>query len=913
MTVIAGPSGSGKSSLAFDTLCAEGRRLYLDSLSAYARQFLGEIQKPEVDRIEGISPAIAIDQAPLSRNPRSTVGTSTEILDHLRLLYGRIAVPWCPECDCEASGTDLDRILDRVLALEKDRRLMVLAPLARGKKGAFGNLLAALKTEGFSRVRADKTLLRLDEEIVLDPNKPHDLDLVVDRIVMGSTDPMRIRGALRTALDRGEGNLYLTNPQGEDEILFSELASCPKCQMTIPPFSPRFFSFNAPEGACPRCKGLGLVEAVHRHSLINPKKSLLQGGFRPLKERLLDRWHQASARGVLEAMGCDPTTPMGELPTKVLDLLIHGSKGEKVAYVLRSRRGRKFHFNHPIKGIAAALWKKLSTTKSPAIRTRLNRYIRESVCPLCTGKRLRAEARSAKFQGLSFSDLSGWSITDLNRWVEDQLSHLPDRESLVAKPILTEIKHRTSFLLEVGVGYLDLDRLSRTLSGGEAKRIRLARQLGGRMTGVLYVLDEPTIGLHADDATRLVHSLKELVVLGNTVVVVEHDPATIGAADWLVEMGPGAGEQGGEVVTQGKPQEALRHPDSLTGPWVLGNPTPSRTARILKKGVSIKGASLHNLKGGDFHFPSGGLVVLTGVSGSGKSTLLEGVLVEGAKEMEQLGSLSPSLAKAIRNVDHFEKILLIDQSPIGRTPRSNPATYTDLFGTIRKLFSRVPEAQAQGYGPGFFSFNVKGGRCESCKGSGVREIEMHFLPDITVPCPVCKGNRYGPEALAIKYNGLDISEVLNTTVDDALTLFEHSRPVRRRLEVLEKVGLGYMRLGQPATTLSGGEAQRLKLSRHLGKTRKGKQLILLDEPTTGLHPTDIERLLAVFDTLVEEGNSLVVIEHNLQVLAHADWLLELGPRGGDGGGELVAEGAPLEIAKEGVGPTGRALEGWLKK
>ncbi len=906
LTVISGLSGSGKSSLAFDTLYSEGRRLYLDSLSTYARQFLGDIKKANVDSIEGISPAIAINQSPLSKNPRSTVGTATELLDFLRLLYGRAGVPYCPQSNKKAISQNSESIIKKLLNYKNGTKYIVYAPIEKGRKGEFKNLITALKTEGYSRLRIDKSIYRLDEKINLDKNKRHDIDLVIDRLISGG-DPTRISRSVKTALEKGKGQIIVENQETKKEEVYSELFISPKTGKAIPTLNPRFFSFNSPEGACKKCKGIGIVEQVDMNALIDWNKSLIQGAIRPLKERLLDRWHQASARGIIESFGEDFSLPLKEMKKTILNIIIHGSGEEKISYIMRSRRGKKYHFNHPVKGISSALWKKMSTTKSPSIKKRIQKYISQKTCSECKGKRLKPEALAARFSGKRFSEISEMSLEHLYMWTKKL--KIPKNEKKIAEPILKEIKNRLKFLIEVGVGYLEVDRLSSTLSGGESKRIKLAKQIGGKMSGVLYVLDEPTIGLHPIDTKKLIRSLSSLVELNNTVVVVEHDPETIKKSDHLIEIGPGAGRLGGKIIYEGPPEESIRDKNSLIGPWLDKKFSEKKEQRCLEEGIQIKKARVNNLKNISISIPSKGLTVLCGPSGSGKSSLLEGVINNGYKELKNHGELSKEIASEIIGIDNYEKIELIDQSPIGRTPRSNPATYTDIFTIIRNILSKTPESQSEGYTAGFFSFNVTGGRCESCNGSGYKEVEMHFLADISVKCPLCAGQRYGQEALSIKYKGLNISQILNLSVDESIKFFTNFPPLKRRLEVLSKVGLGYISLGQPATTLSGGEAQRLKLSKHLGKSRKGKSLILLDEPTTGLHPDDIKKLTNVFDELIEQGNTLLVIEHNLQVLSYADWIIEMGEKGGKEGGKIVFEGKVSELTKIET-PTAKEIKKW---
>tara|TARA_B100000029_G_scaffold201128_1_gene199359 strand:- start:13472 stop:16273 length:2802 start_codon:yes stop_codon:yes gene_type:complete len=906
LTVISGLSGSGKSSLAFDTLYSEGRRLYLDSLSTYARQFLGDIKKANVDSIEGISPAIAINQAPLSKNPRSTVGTATELLDFLRLLYGRVGIPYCPDSNKKAISQNPESIIKKLLNYKKGKKYIIYAPLERSKKGEFKNLITALRTEGYSRLRINKSIYSLDEKIILDKNKKHDIDLVIDRLIAGG-DPKRISRSVKIALKKGKGQIIIEDQKTKKEEIYSELFISPKTGKTIPNLNPRFFSFNSPEGACKKCKGIGIIEQVDIDALIDWKKSLIQGGIKPLKERLLDRWHQASARGIIESFEEDPSKPLKDLKKKVLDIIIYGSREEKISYIMRSRRGKKYHFNHVVKGISAALWKKMSNTKSPSIKKRVQKYISQKKCTKCKGKRLKPEALAARFSGKKFSDISRMSLEELHEWAKKV--EILKNEKKIVEPILLEVKNRLDFLVQVGVGYLELDRLSSTLSGGESKRIKLAKQIGGKMSGVLYVLDEPTIGLHPTDTNKLIKSLNSLVALDNTVVVVEHDPKTIKNSNHLIEIGPGAGHLGGKIIYEGSPRESTKDKKSLIGRWLNKEFSPKKEKRKLGEGVVVKKAKINNLKNISVSIPSNGLTVLCGPSGSGKSSLLEGVLNNGYKEIKNYGSISKEIAQEIKGINNYEKIELIDQSPIGRTPRSNPATYTDIFTIIRNILSKTPEAQSEGYTAGFFSFNISGGRCESCNGSGYKEVEMHFLADISIKCPTCEGQRYGQEALAIKYKGLNISQILELSVKESIEFFKNFPPLRRRLEVLEKVGLGYISLGQSATTLSGGEAQRLKLSKHLGKNRKGKSLILLDEPTTGLHPDDIENLKNVFDDLVEQGNTLLVIEHNLQVLSYADWIIEMGEKGGNLGGKIVFEGTMNQLKKTKT-PTAKEIRKW---
>ncbi|GAB4310059.1 MAG: excinuclease ABC subunit UvrA [Candidatus Bipolaricaulota bacterium] len=906
LVVITGISGSGKSSLAFDTIYAEGQRRYVESLSAYARQFLGLMQKPDVDFIEGLSPAISIDQKSRSHNPRSTVGTVTEIHDYLRLLFARVGHPHCPQCGQPIERQTAQQITDQVMALPEGTAVQIMAPVIRGRKGEYRNLFDDLKREGFVRVRVDGVLRTLYEEIELDRNKRHDVEIVLDRIKVTDKKRSRIGDSIETALRYGQG-LAIVEVVGQGERLYSEQFACAACGVSLPEIEPRLFSFNSPFGACPTCDGLGVRMVVDPDLVVDPRRSLREGGLLPWATTK-SRWIAAILDGVCRAYRIDPDRPLGELPRRQLEILLYGTDGEPVEFPYTTTYRRTRVYRRPFEGLIPVLERSYRETTSEEARGDIEQYLSALPCEACGGARLRPEALAVTVGGKNI-----WDVTRLT--VRGALGFfttlaLTEREELIARQILKEIRSRLQFMVDVGLDYLTLDRSAGTLAGGEAQRIRLATQIGSQLTGVLYVLDEPSVGLHARDNLRLLATLKRLRDLGNTVLVVEHDEETMREADYLVDLGPGAGLHGGYVVATGTPDEVAAEPRSLTGQYLAGTrriPVPALRRRADGRWLTVRGAREHNLKGIDVRFPVGLFVCITGVSGSGKSTLAEEVLYRGLAW--RLGYMvgKPGAHDAIEGTQHFDKAIEIDQSPIGRTPRSNPATYTKAFDPIREVFAATPEARMRGYEPGRFSFNVRGGRCEACQGQGKVKIEMHFLPDVYVPCEVCRGTRYNKETLAIRYKGRTIAEVLEMTVEEALGFFSPIPPIRDKLQTLYDVGLGYIKLGQPATELSGGEAQRVKLARELARRATGRTLYVLDEPTTGLHPEDVRKLLSVLHRLVDAGNTVVVIEHNLDVIKTADWIIDLGPEGGEEGGRVIAEGPPEEVAGAAGSHTGRFL------
>ncbi|MBC7318335.1 excinuclease ABC subunit UvrA [Candidatus Bipolaricaulota bacterium] len=906
LVVITGISGSGKSSLAFDTLYAEGQRRYVESLSAYARQFLGLMQKPDVDLIEGLSPAISIDQKARSHNPRSTVGTVTEIHDYLRLLFARIGKPHCPQCGKPIERQTAQQIVDQIMALPEGTPVQIMAPVVRGRKGEYKQLFEDLKKEGFVRVRVDGVLRTLFENIELDKNKRHDIEIVLDRVKVEARKRGRIADSVETALKWGQG-LVIVEIVGEGEKLFSEHFACPECGVSLPEIEPRFFSFNSPYGACPACDGLGMRMVVDPELVIDPRRSIREGGILPWANSR-SRWLSALLEGVCRAYRIDMDTPLGRLPKEKLDIILYGTRGELVPFVYTTTYGKTRTYYRPFEGVVPYLEQAYREAMSDEAREEIEQYMSALPCPECKGARLRPEALAVTVGGKNI-----WEVTKLT--VREALEFfdnlkLTEREELIAHQILKEIKNRLQFMADVGLDYLTLDRPANTLAGGEAQRIRLATQIGSQLTGVLYVLDEPSVGLHPRDNARLIATLKRLRDLGNTVIVVEHDEATMRAADFIIDLGPGAGLHGGYVVATGTPEEIARNPKSLTGQYLAGVrriPIPAKRREPKDKWLIVRGAREHNLKNIDVRFPVGLFICVTGVSGSGKSTLVEEILYRGMAWKLGHSAGKPGAHDDIEGWEHFDRVLLVDQSPIGRTPRSNPATYTKAFDPIREVFAATPEARMRGYTPGRFSFNVRGGRCEACQGQGKVKIEMHFLPDVYVPCDVCKGTRYNKETLAIRYKGKNIAEVLDMTVEEALAFFSAIPPIREKLQTLYDVGLGYIKLGQPATELSGGEAQRIKLARELSKRQTGRTLYLLDEPTTGLHPEDVRKLLNVLHRLVDAGNTVVVIEHNLDVIKTADWIIDLGPEGGERGGEIIAEGPPEKIAEVPQSYTGQFL------
>jgi len=908
LVVITGVSGSGKSSLAFDTLYAEGQRRYVESLSAYARQFLDQMEKPDVESIEGLSPAISIEQKTTQRNPRSTVGTVTEIYDYLRVLFARAGRPHCHSCGKPIASQSVQQIVDAVLALPDGSRIQVLAPIVRGRKGTYKKELREAARKGYIRARIDGTVHDLEDEIDLDRNKVHTIEVVVDRLIVEPGLKSRLTDSVETALATTEG-LLVVEVDAKKDLLFSRHLACTACGVSVPELAPRMFSFNSPYGACPECGGLGVSKSFSPSRFIqDPTRSLRDGALRWGDAN----WNQVLESGLFPAYKIDPETPYGKLPARFKKVLWEGAGSREFDFRWKGRR-TSYEYRKTWQGILRVLERRYRETTSDSRRHELERFMVTSPCPACSGTRLRPESLAVRVGGKSIAEHTCMAVTDAARFYERL--KLNARETSIAAPILKEIRERVGFMENVGLGYLTLDRGAATLSGGEGQRIRLATQIGSRLTGVLYILDEPSIGLHQRDNRRLLDTLIAMRDLGNTVIVVEHDEETIRAADWVVDLGPGAGELGGEVVAAGTPKQIMRSKTSLTGAYLEGRErieTPAVRRSGNGKAITVVEARQHNLKKLTARFPLGVFVCVTGVSGSGKSTLVNSILHRALAAVLHGAEAEPGKHKAIRGLQHIDKAINIDQSPIGRTPRSNPATYVGLFTPVRELFSMVPEARMRGYKPGRFSFNVRGGRCENCEGGGVTKIEMHFLPDVYVTCDVCGGHRYNRETLEVLYKGRNIAEVLDMTVHQSLEFFEAVPQIKGKLQTLYDVGLGYIRLGQAATTLSGGEAQRIKLSKELSKRATGRTLYLLDEPTTGLHFDDIKKLLHVLNRLVDHGNTIIVIEHNLDVIKTADWILDLGPEGGDAGGRLVAEGPPEKIARSKRSETGAYLRKVMK-
>jgi excinuclease ABC subunit A len=943
LVVITGLSGSGKSSLAFDTIYAEGQRRYVESLSAYARQFLGQMDKPDVDSIEGLSPAISIDQKTTSRNPRSTVGTVTEIYDYLRLLWSRVGKPHCPICGRPIVGQSAEQIIDQAMELSEGTRFMVLAPVVRGRKGEYGKLLDELRSDGYARVKIDDRVRMLEESIVLDKRYKHDISVVVDRLVMRHDVRKRLADSIETAVALAEGLVEIEivggakeqSPQEGEEskgakgakgpraaaaqivpgekpqpgtiFTFSERFACPEHGPSLVELEPRIFSFNSPHGACDRCTGLGSQMEIDPELVVpDPSLSIGEGALAPWANSSSNYYEQVT-EAIAERYDVDLEAPWEELPEEQRELFLTGTNGEPIHVSYRNRYGRRRSYATRFEGIVKNLERRYRETDSEWTREKIEEFMSLRACPVCGGARLRAESRAVTVGGTRIEEFCALSARRALEWLEEV--ELSETDRHVARLILREISERLQFLVNVGIGYLSMDRAAATLSGGEAQRIRLATQIGSSLVGVLYILDEPSIGLHQRDNSKLIATLERLRDLGNTVIVVEHDEQTMRCADHLVDLGPGAGEHGGRIVAQGTAAQVQRVKESLTGQFLAGTRTiePPAKRRTPSSYVEILGASQHNLRDIDVHIPLGVLTCVTGVSGSGKSTLVNEVLYKAVANRLHRARQRPGAHRAIHGLDELDKIIAVDQSPIGRTPRSNPATYTGLFDVIRDLFSKTQEARIRGYKPGRFSFNVKGGRCEVCRGDGQIKIEMHFLPDVYVPCEQCHGKRYNRETLEVRFKGKSIADVLDMPVEEALVFFEHIPKVRRRLETLNAVGLGYVRLGQPATTLSGGEAQRVKLATELSKIATGRTLYILDEPTTGLHFADVQRLLEVLQRLVDAGNSVVVIEHNLDIIKSADRLIDMGPEGGEEGGMAIAVGTPEEVAAEPSSHTGQFL------
>ncbi len=926
LIVITGLSGSGKSSLAFDTIYAEGQRRYVESLSSYARQFLGQMDKPDVDSIEGLSPAISIDQKTTSRNPRSTVGTVTEIYDYLRLLWARIGKPFCHSCGEPISGQSVEQITDRVLTLGEGTRFMVLAPVVRERKGEYGRMLEEMRQQGYARAVIDGELRRLDEEIVLDKKFKHDISIVIDRLVMKDGLRKRLSESLEAAVALADGLVEvellgttaevlgattLSGPSAGkrgEVLVFSEKFACLNCGSSMPEIEPRIFSFNSPHGACERCHGLGFQRVVDPELVVpDPTLSISEGALASWMGAA-SLYYRRLLEAVCEAYGVDADAPFQDLPAKDKNLLLEGTGTERHTISYRNRYGRVRTYKAKFEGITNGLERRYANTDSENTRDKIEELMALQPCPKCDGARLRPESLSIRIADLSIHEFTVMSARAALEWIKRL--ELTETERAIARLIVREVEERLHFLDAVGIGYLTLGRSASTLSGGEAQRIRLATQIGSSLVGVLYILDEPSIGLHQRDNAKLIGTLERLRDLGNTVIVVEHDEGTMRAADYLIDLGPGAGEHGGEIVAAGTPAQVRKEGKSLTGRYLSGKdaiPVPEKRREPTGE-LLVKGACQHNLNGIDVSFPLGTFTCVTGVSGSGKSTLVNEILYRSVANRLHRARLRPGAHDRVEGLDQIDKVISIDQSPIGRTPRSNPATYTGIFDHIRELFTKTKEARTRGYKPGRFSFNVKGGRCEVCKGDGQIKIEMHFLPDVYVPCEQCHGKRYNRETLEVRFKGKTIADVLEMPVGEAVEFFKNIPKIHRRIKTLHDVGLDYIRLGQPATTLSGGEAQRVKLSTELSKVATGKTLYILDEPTTGLHFADVQRLLDVLGRLVDSGNTVLVIEHNLDVIKSADRIVDLGPEGGDRGGEVVATGTPEEVAANPDSYTGRFLE-----
>ncbi|WJS81012.1 excinuclease ABC subunit UvrA [Tetragenococcus halophilus] len=913
LVVVTGLSGSGKSSLAFDTLYAEGQRRYVESLSSYARQFLGQMDKPDVDSIDGLSPAISIDQKTTSKNPRSTVGTVTEINDYLRLLYARVGHPICPNDHVEITSQSPEQMVDQVLELPERSRIQLLAPVISQKKGQHKKTLEQVQKEGYVRVRVDNEIYDITEVPELEKNKKHDIAIVVDRIVIKEGIRSRLFDSLESALRLSDGYAIVDVTDGED-MLFSEHYSCPYCGFTVGELEPRLFSFNAPFGACPECDGLGIKLEVDIDLVIpDQTKTLHQGAIVPWNP-ISSQYYPQMLEQACQDFGIDMDTPFEELTKEQKDIVLNGSNGRHFHFHYKNDFGNVRDVDMPFEGVMVNIKRRYHETNSDFTREQMRLYMTELTCQLCHGYRLNDKALSVKINGEHIGEVSDLAINYAYDFVEDL--KLSQQEQMIAQPIVKEIGDRLSFLQNVGLDYLTLSRSAGTLSGGEAQRIRLATQIGSNLSGVLYILDEPSIGLHQRDNDRLLGSLKKMRDLGNTLIVVEHDEDTMRSADYLIDVGPGAGDYGGEIVASGTPEQVVENPHSLTGEYLSGRreiPLPKKRRKGNKKNITLTGAQENNLKNINVKFPLGKFITVTGVSGSGKSTLINDILKKALAQRLNKNSKKPGKFKKITGFENIEKIINIDQSPIGRTPRSNPATYTSVFDDIRELFAQTNEAKIRGYKKGRFSFNIKGGRCEACKGDGIIKIEMHFLPDIYVPCEVCHGKRYNSETLEVHYKGKNISEVLDMTVDDAFDFFQNIPKISRKLQTIVDVGLGYVKLGQPATTLSGGEAQRMKLASELQKNSNGKNFYILDEPTTGLHSDDILRLLQVLDRLVDAGNTILVIEHNLDVIKSADHVIDLGPEGGENGGTVIATGTPEQIAASPDSYTGQYLKKLVEK
>jgi excinuclease ABC subunit A len=913
LVVFTGLSGSGKSSLAFDTIYAEGQRRYVESLSAYARQFLGQMEKPDVDIIEGLSPAISIDQKGTSKNPRSTVGTVTEVYDYLRLLYARVGHPHCPLCGREVRRQTVDQMADHVEKLPKGTRVMVLGPVVKGRKGEYRSLIDDVRKSGFVRVRVDGSLYEISEQIPMDKNKKHDVQVVVDRIVVGPEQRTRLVDSIETAARLGGGSVIIAPVDGGEEINMSQDYACPYDGTSVQEPEPRNFSFNNPHGACPVCTGLGSQLVVDGDLVVpDPSLSLRQGAVAAWSRSQF--FYPELLESVSKYFGIDMDKPWSKLSKQQQNVLLNGTGEKRIRFGYKNQYGHSRWYEAPFEGVTANLQRRYEETQSDYLKAELERYMSEKPCPACKGRRLKPESLAVTVANQNIAEVCELSVDKAIHFF-DHLD-LTEREQLIARGVLKEIRERLQFMIDVGLEYLTVERAANTLSGGESQRIRLATQIGSKLMGVLYILDEPSIGLHQRDNRRLINTLLRLRDLGNTLIVVEHDEETIRSADYMVDIGPAAGEHGGEIVAAGPVDKVLRDPNSLTAAYLRGDkmiPLPAQRRKGSGKQLVIRGARANNLKDIDVAFPLGCFVAVSGVSGSGKSSLITDIVSRKLAQHFYRSKDRPGPHRAVEGLEHLDKAIDIDQSPIGRTPRSNPATYTGMFTHIRDLFASLPEAKMRGYKPGRFSFNVKGGRCENCQGDGIIQIEMQFLPDVYVPCEVCHGTRYSREVQEVKFRGHSISDVLEMTVDEALEVFENQPSIKTKLRTLHDVGLGYIRLGQPATQLSGGEAQRVKLSTELSRRDTGRTMYLLDEPTTGLHYADVERLLAVLHRLVDHGNTVVVIEHNLDVLKTADWVVDLGPEGGDKGGYVIAEGTPEQLAANSASATGQYLREPLAK
>jgi excinuclease ABC subunit A len=910
---VTGLSGSGKSSLAFDTIYAEGQRRYVESLSAYARQFLQMMEKPDVDSIDGLSPAISIDQKTTSRNPRSTVGTVTEIYDYLRLLYARVGRPHCPVCGRPIAGQSLEAIVDQVLRLPEGTKFTVNAPVVRDRKGEYKDLLEQLRGEGFTRVKVDGEQRMLDEDIELDKKFKHTIEVIVDRLTMKSDLRHRLSDSIETALALADGLVTVDFVDTGETQTFSEQFACPEHGVGLPELQPRIFSFNSPHGACPRCTGLGAQQEIDPDLLVpDPELSISEGALVPWSVGN-STYYESVVQAIADRYEIDVDKPWRELTEEQQNLFLYGTDGDKVYVTYRNRMGRRRAYMLAFEGIVPSLERRYRETDSAGQRERIEEYMSFRPCPVCKGARLKPEVLAVTVGERNIHEFTQMSITRAAEFLDTL--ELTETEELIGRRIIKEIRERLAFLDDVGVGYLQLDRTASTLSGGEAQRLRLATQIGSQLVGVLYILDEPSIGLHQRDNGKLIGTLERLRDLGNTVLVVEHDEQMMRSADWLVDMGPGAGEHGGHVVAEGSAAEVEKNPDSVTGKFLSGKrriPVPERRTEDTGS-FWVRGASQHNLKDIDVEFPVAKFITVTGVSGSGKSTLVNEIVFKALANRLHRMRVKPGEHAGCEGIECFDKVIDIDQSPIGRTPRSNPATYTDLFTPIRELYAQTPDAKVRGYKQGRFSFNVRGGRCETCKGDGTIKIEMHFLPDVYVPCETCGGKRYNRETLEVRFKGKSIADVLEMSVEEALAFFAKIPKIRRRLQTLHDVGLDYVKLGQPATTLSGGEAQRVKLAKELSKIATGKTLYILDEPTTGLHFADIEKLLDVLQRLVDAGNTVLVIEHNLDVIKQADWIVDLGPEGGEAGGEVIDTGTPEHVAEVDESYTGQFLRQVLPK